>query len=154
MYLIIAFLIINIVFAKFLETKKYKIATVLHSVLFIMILLFLLVTSDVTFITIGIRNVIGKETYDILYEVLTSTIISSIFILTPILLINIIINIFVLLFEVFITILISKEIVKIYKIVKIKNIIYIKHIIYKKLLNKIKIIKRIFIINRSIRCWY
>ena len=51
--------------------KKYKIASILHAILFIVQLVFFLFSTDLAFIKEAMVNMIGKNAYQVVHEVLT-----------------------------------------------------------------------------------
>ena len=68
MWLVLYF-IISIIIARYLD-KKMRVATVFHSIMFIIITCYLLLLSNTSFIVNAFEHLLGKDTYNIFKEAL------------------------------------------------------------------------------------
>lgn len=71
MLLILLYFLASIIIARYLS-KKMKIASVVHSIFFIVITVFMLLICDTKFISDFWKNVFGEDSYKTLYDAISS----------------------------------------------------------------------------------
>ena len=100
-------LVLSIVIARYLDRKKYRVASIAHSILFIFLSFVFVLSTDIPVFVIASTNIFGEEYYSAIHEALVMTISTTKGSLSAFLVIELVIYIFL---PIFAAIIVAKQI--------------------------------------------
>ena len=100
-------IVLSRVIARYLDRKKYKVASIAHSILFIFLSFVFTLATDIHIFVVAATNILGEEYYNAIHEALVMAIPSTCGSLSALLVIELVLYIFL---PIFAAIIVAKQI--------------------------------------------